>query len=131
MVSLQFSQWPVRAKLGLAFGGLAALVLVVAAFSLWALNAANQRFVQYVDGLQARVTAAERLQQAVSRRAIAERNLVLVQKPEDLAQEQAELRRAQQDASAHLAQLKRMLQDPVLPVINDARQLARIFHHNP
>ena len=124
MVSLQFSQWPVRAKLGLAFGGLAALVLVVAAFSLWALNAANQRFVQYVDGLQARVTAAERLQQAVSRRAIAERNLVLVQKPEDLAQEQAELRQAQQDASAHLAQLKRMLQDPVLPVTNDARQLA-------
>lgn len=120
----QFSHWPVRAKLWLAFGGLASLALLVAALSLWALNAANQRFVQYVEGLQARVVAAERLQHAVNRRAIAERNLVLVQKDEDLAHEQAELLKAQQDASTHLAQLKQMLHNPVLPVTDDARQLA-------
>ena len=55
----------VRLKLSLTFGGLAALVLLVAGLSLLALNAANQRFMDYVDGLNARATAEEHVQSAV------------------------------------------------------------------
>ncbi|MEO0003499.1 MAG: hypothetical protein RLZZ22_1191, partial [Pseudomonadota bacterium] len=47
---MNFRDMAVRLKLSLAFGGLAALVLLVSGLSLLALDAANQRFMNYVDG---------------------------------------------------------------------------------
>lgn len=84
----------VRLKLTLAFGGIAALVLLVAGLSLLALNAANQRFMDYVDGLNARATLAAHIQAAVDNRAIAARNLVLASKPEEVAREKANVQQA-------------------------------------
>ncbi|WP_146114963.1 methyl-accepting chemotaxis protein [Malikia spinosa] len=99
----------VRLKLSLAFGGLAALVLLVAGLSLLALDAANQRFMDYVDGLNARSTVAEHVQTAVDHRAIAARNLVLTSKPEDVALEKANVEQAHQEVQSSLAQLKQLI----------------------
>ena len=99
----------VRLKLNLAFGFLAALVLLVSGLSLLALNATNQRFMDYVDGLNARATAAEHVLSAIDRRAIAAGNLVLASKPEDLALEKANVQQAHQEVQSSLVQLKQLM----------------------
>ena len=99
---------PVRLKLSLAFGGLAALVLLVAGLSLLALSAANQRFMDYVDGLNVRATLTTHIQAAVDSRAIAARNLVLASRPEDLALQKARVQQAHEDVQSTLAKLKYM-----------------------
>ncbi|PRD66697.1 methyl-accepting chemotaxis protein [Malikia granosa] len=99
----------VRLKLTLAFGGIAALVLLVAGLSLLALNAANQRFMDYVDGLNARATLAAHIQAAVDNRAIAARNLVLASKPEEVAREKANVQQAHEAVQSSLVQLKQLI----------------------
>eukprot|EP01137_Pigoraptor_chileana_P013583 Opistho-2@67251 len=79
----------VKAKLTLAFGGLALLVLLVAGLSLKSLDDAHQSYVRYVDGISARATMANHVRAAVNQRAIAARNLVLVTKSTDMEAERA------------------------------------------
>ncbi|CAN7736861.1 methyl-accepting chemotaxis protein [Pseudorhodoferax sp. LjRoot39] len=98
----------VRTQLISAFGALALLVLLVAGLSLMALNDANQNFVRYVEGINARATMAERVRTAVDRRAIAARNLVLVTREADLQAEKADVERAQQDVTERMAKLLQM-----------------------
>ncbi len=102
----------VRAKLASAFGILAALMLLVAAVSLESLADGNDRFVGYIHGVSARMRMADSVRTAVDRRAIAVRNLVLVTKPEDLAEEKAAVTQAHQDVQTRLATLKDMGQAP-------------------
>ncbi|MGY4829896.1 methyl-accepting chemotaxis protein [Sphaerotilaceae bacterium SBD11-9] len=108
---MNFDHLTVRAKLGLAFGGLAAFVLLISGLSLKALGDSNDRFVAYVDGIDARAKLAEQVRSAVDRRAIAARNLVLVSKPADLAQEKALVAQAHDDVQDRLAQLQRLAAD--------------------
>ncbi|MBC7992697.1 MAG: MCP four helix bundle domain-containing protein [Rhizobacter sp.] len=105
---MNFNHLTVRAKLGLAFGGLAAFVLLISGLSLKALGDSNERFVNYVGGINARADLAERVRSAVDRRAIAARNLVLVTKLADLAEEKALVTQAHDDVKASLAQLKQL-----------------------
>ena len=77
----------IRTRLTLAFGLLTAVVLAVAAMALFELDAANQRFLQYTQGLSTRATVAAHVRTAVDERAIAARNLVLVSRPADLQAE--------------------------------------------
>nr|WP_186329615.1 methyl-accepting chemotaxis protein [Variovorax boronicumulans] len=103
------SNLSIRARLALAFGGLTALVLAVAGLALLELAAANDRFLHYTQGLNARATVAAHVRAAVDDRAIAARNLVLVTLDADLAAEKAAVTAAHQQVQEQLAQLGRML----------------------
>ena len=105
---MNFNPLTVRAKLGLAFGGLATFVLLISGLSLKALGDSNARFTGYVEGIDARARLAAQVRSAVDRRAIAARNLVLVTRPADLAEEKASVSRAHDDVQASLAELTRL-----------------------
>ncbi|PMS18563.1 methyl-accepting chemotaxis protein [Trinickia dabaoshanensis] len=94
------NQMTVKAKLGLAFGVLAALVLCVSGLALYSLSDVNAGFSVYVRGVDARARAAADVRTAVDRRAIAARNLVLVTKPADVEMEKAAVMQAHHDVDA-------------------------------
>jgi methyl-accepting chemotaxis protein len=100
-----FKNTTVRGKLAMAFSGLALLVVVIAGLSLKSLSDANERFVHFVGGINARANLAVDVRTAVDRRAIAARNLVLVTKPADLAMEKADVLKAHADVQASLGEL--------------------------
>ncbi len=102
----------VRRKLGLAFGGLALLVALVAILAVRGLSDAHEQFVTFIDGVNARALLANDIRTAVDRRAIAARNLVLVTEPADLESEHAAVVAAHQDVQARLAQLRQMSAAP-------------------
>jgi methyl-accepting chemotaxis protein-1 (serine sensor receptor) len=102
---MELKQMTVRARLTLTFGLLAGLVLVVSVLAVNAMSDANKRFDQYVSGSSARAQLVEQVRNAVDRRAIAVRNLVLVTKPEDVEIEKAAVTRAHQDVLARLGEL--------------------------
>ncbi len=104
-----FNQMTVRRKLMLAFGSLAALVVLVAGWSLVSLGKSNDRFVNYVHGINARALMAANVRTAIDSRAIAARNLVLVSKPEDLAFEKVAVAKAHEEVKQSLEQLNRMV----------------------
>ena len=107
-----FTQLSIRARLAIAFGALAGMVLLVSGLSLNALSDANDRFVRFVDGTNARAHTAEHVRTAVDRRAIAARNLVLVTKPEDVALEKDLVTRAHEDVRTNLDKLKELAAAP-------------------
>jgi len=92
----------VRTKLAATFGGLAGFFLIVAGLSLYSANGANERFNEFVNGLNARARMAESVRSAVDRRAIAAYNLLLVSTVEDLATEEAAVYRANKDVTNRL-----------------------------
>jgi methyl-accepting chemotaxis protein len=100
----------VRTKFGLAFGGLAALVLVVSGLAMKSLGDANARFAAYVQGIDARAMMAAKVRTAVDRRAIAARNLVLVTRAADLELEKAAVAKAHDDVRARMGKLKQMIE---------------------
>ncbi len=112
----------IRTRLTLAFGILAAVVLAVAAMALLGLSSANERFLQYTQGLNARATVAAHVRAAVDERAIAARNLVLVSRPADLEVEKTAVTVAHQRVQDQLALLQRMLAADTA-VSDKARQL--------
>ncbi|CAN7650168.1 methyl-accepting chemotaxis protein [Trinickia sp. LjRoot230] len=102
-------QMTVRAKLTVAFGSLAAIVLFISCFALLALSDANSRFSGYVNGLNARARLAGEVRTAVDRRAIATGNLMLVTKPEDIEAEKAAILQADKDVTQRLGRLKEQI----------------------
>ena len=98
----------VRAQLICAFGALSLLLLLVAGLALKFISDANQNFVNYVQGVNARATMADSVRTAVDRRAIAARNLVLVSKQADLDVEKAEVLQAHRDVTERMAKLQQM-----------------------
>ncbi|MFP3617090.1 methyl-accepting chemotaxis protein, partial [Paraburkholderia sp. SIMBA_050] len=65
----------IRAKLMLAFGVLTCVVLLVSVLGIVSLRREHGRFSDYVNGINARATLADRVHVAVDRRAIAARNI--------------------------------------------------------
>jgi methyl-accepting chemotaxis protein len=114
----------VRAKLTLAFGTLALLVLLVSGLSLRALSAADATFANYVEGLSARATLANSVRTAVDRRAIAARNLVLVTKDADFELEKVAVTQAHADVKERLARLDKMI-TTATDTTDKARSLVR------
>ncbi|WP_233857447.1 methyl-accepting chemotaxis protein [Paraburkholderia sp. HD33-4] len=106
---MNLSNLSVKAKLTGAFGVLAAIVLIVSGISLKALNDANDRFANFVSGVNARANVAAQVRTAVDRRAIAARNMALVTTPGDFATEKAAEEQAQIDVESRLAKLNEML----------------------
>jgi methyl-accepting chemotaxis protein len=97
----------ISSKLAIAFAALAAIVLLIAGLSLKSLADTNQRFDQYVSGVDALAGLADKVRLGVDMRAIAARNLVLVTKPADVEAEKTQVQQAHQQVGSNLAQLKR------------------------
>ncbi len=99
---MQSKTMSVKKQLILAFGTLAAVVFVVALLSIRALGSAYDNFTQYarVDVADAQLVAS--VQEAVNRRAVAARNLVLVTTPEDRGLENTAVLKAHQDTQERL-----------------------------
>ncbi|HMN83615.1 MAG TPA: methyl-accepting chemotaxis protein, partial [Burkholderiaceae bacterium] len=111
-----------KARLTLAFGCLAALTAVIAAFAILSLASASGRFADFVEGVNARAAVAAQLRNAVDARAIAARNLVLVSRAEDLQTETAKVTRAHEDVQTLVRKLKEMT-DQGAGVTERARQM--------
>jgi methyl-accepting chemotaxis protein len=108
-----FKNSTVRTKLIASFGALALMVLAVAGLSIKATSDANDRFIGYINGANARAMLAGEVRAAVTQRAIAARNLVLVTTPEDVALEKAAVLKSHATVQEKMAQLNdRVLNDP-------------------
>ncbi|SPD66867.1 Chemotaxis protein (plasmid) [Cupriavidus taiwanensis] len=116
-----FRSLSIRTRLLAGFGTLAGVVLVVSAYSLHALGDATAGFNDYLNGLNARAEMAAQVRNAVDRRAIAARNLVLVTDAAELEREKADALRAHADVQARLARLSEMVRQP--GVSDEARKL--------
>ncbi|MFN3887384.1 MAG: methyl-accepting chemotaxis protein [Aquabacterium sp.] len=110
----------IKAKLVIAFGGVAGIVLLLGGFALYALNEATGRFTTFVHGIDARTKVAAHLQTAVDRRAIGARNLVLAATDEERVKEKADVVAAHTDVQRLLKQLNDMI-----AVATDASDEAR------
>ncbi|MBJ9664580.1 MULTISPECIES: methyl-accepting chemotaxis protein [Burkholderia] len=86
---MNINKWSVKTKLTVAFGFLAAMVVIVSGFSLSGIVESHERFSSYVEGVNARGNAAQAVRRAVDDRAMAVRNLVLVTAPADIEIEKA------------------------------------------
>ena len=106
---MAFRTLTVSRKQTLAFGGLTLIVLAVAGLSLNSLVDANERFVGFVQGINARALTAAAVRTAVDSRAIAARNLVLVTTPEDMALEEKAVQKAHADVQQNLGKLNKMV----------------------
>ena len=98
--------WSVKKQLSLAFGALAMLVLLVSLLALRGLSGANDRFAGYVGGAAERESMAVDVRIAANRRAIAERNLVLVKTDAEREAERVVATKAHEDLHASLKSLK-------------------------
>ncbi|MDZ7922108.1 methyl-accepting chemotaxis protein [Rhodoferax sp.] len=104
----------VRAKLTWAFGGLAFSVLLIGGMATKTLGDANDRFKNYVNGVNARSNTTHLVREAIDLRAIAARNLLLVNKPADIATEKEVVTKAHTEVGARLATLKKLSEDPTV-----------------
>ncbi len=110
-----WSSLTVRSKLMGAFGLLIILIVGLCISAVQGTNDENERFSDYIHGIKARADAAHRVREAVDRRAIAARNLVLVTRPEDRALEKTLVEQAVKDVRVHLATLRELAAKPGVP----------------
>jgi methyl-accepting chemotaxis protein len=99
----------IKARLFAGFFSIAAIALFISAISLYSLSSSTEAFSRFVHGINARGQLAAEVREAVDRRAIAARNLVLVTKESDLELEKAEVARSHEDVGKRLAQLNEMI----------------------
>ena len=102
----------IKARLTIAFGVLALMVALVSALALRALESANDNLDHFVTRVNARARLAARIRSAVDRRAIAARNLVLVESDADLQVEKAVVTAAHAEVQRLLGELKAMVAAP-------------------
>ncbi|HJV70497.1 methyl-accepting chemotaxis protein [Ideonella sp.] len=116
----------VRMQLSLAFASLAALVLGVSLLSLYDLRSLNETFSYIVHQSSVQELRAIDVRAAANRRALAVRNLVLVQTPAERDKEHAEMTRAGEDVQAALDALQASLAAEEQPDPRDRELLGRI-----
>ncbi|WP_348706712.1 methyl-accepting chemotaxis protein [Acidovorax soli] len=122
---MSFKHLRVKTKIFLGFSGLAALVLLVALLGLRSLSRSNERFAEYLDGVAERETLATDIQGGASRRAIAARNLVLVNAA-DQAGEKTEVLAAHEQVRLALERLGKSLAASPFADAGERRLLAEI-----
>jgi len=110
--AMNLRTWTVKTKLYAAFTALALLVALVSVSALHALDGSDRNLTQFVDGVNARAHLAEQVRAAVDSRAIAARNLVLVNTPADLDMEKTAVYAAHAAVKSHLDQLKALVAAP-------------------
>ncbi|MEY4428287.1 MAG: hypothetical protein RLZZ182_976 [Pseudomonadota bacterium] len=105
----------VKANLAMVIGTMASLSIVMALCAMFALHAANARLQQFVHQVNARAQLASEVMGAVDRRAIAARNLVLVQDASDRELEHRAVTQAHADVGTLLQRLKQSVQATDVP----------------
>src|SRR6476620_2827368 len=95
--AMKLSNLSIGARLGATFALLACAVVAVSTFALNSLGASDDRFGNFVEGIDARAAITARLRTAVDVRAISARNLVLVSSPQDVEIEKALVVKAHAD----------------------------------
>ncbi len=105
----------VKSKLIGAFALLIILIMGLCTAAVLSTNEDSARFNNYVHGLKAMADAAHQVREAVDRRAIAARNLVLVTTPQDLATEKALVEKSVVDVRKSLAALRELSAKPGMP----------------
>ncbi len=119
---MRFQNLSIKSQLAIGFGLLVAIVCIESTLSWMSLGEANERMSSYIHGLKARASTAGHIQAAVGRRAIAARNLVLMDNPSALSAEREAVMKAHREATESLAQLEKMVvSDPSVP--QEARDL--------
>jgi len=111
----------VRAKLAAAFGGLAIIVVLASGLALKSLAEANQRYVDLVNGVHARLTLSYEVRTAIYRAAVGVRNLVLLTTPQDREAERASIAKARDELRQGMTSLTKMAAGP--GVADEARRL--------
>jgi methyl-accepting chemotaxis protein len=110
---IDMSQLTVRARLLLAFGALAALVLLVSVIAGVSLSASQGRFATYLERDARRVQLATDMLDAANARAIAARNLVLMASESDRKAASEAVQRSHAAVNEALAALARAPADQV------------------
>ncbi|MDF3823529.1 MCP four helix bundle domain-containing protein, partial [Leptospira sp. 96542] len=105
----------------LAFGSVVGVVLLAVGLAIYLLSEANARFDNYLTGINARALTAAQVRAAVDQRAIAARNLVLITRPEEIAEEQRIAQQSHREATEALRRLAELGRDP------EASEQARRF----
>ncbi|WP_345817296.1 methyl-accepting chemotaxis protein (plasmid) [Paraburkholderia sp. PREW-6R] len=114
----------VKVKLMVSFGLLVLVVLTSSLVALSALNNSNDRFADYVSGINARAEMAASIRAAVDDRAMAVRNLVLVTTPADIEKEKNAVSDAEEAVESRLAKF-----NAVVAAANDMSPEARSLAH--
>jgi len=114
----------IKHLLAIAFGSLAAIVLLIALLSLQSLRSANHRLHGYLHGVDARALKVAELRKAVDERALAARNLVLVGTESDRQAELAAVKQSHAEVGQHLAALQKLVTD-ASDMSPQARQLVQ------
>jgi len=106
-------------KLLAAFGVLALLVLVTSGLGLRAATTSHHAFSDYVDGAAYRMSLANHVLDATNARAIAARNLVLMDDPARLAAEKEAVARTHKAVGEYLAKLSESATKSADPNVRD------------
>lgn len=101
----------VRAQLALAFGGITLLLAGIASVSIVSISTQSENFESYVNGVRARAEAAHSVMEAVGSRAIAARNLVLVNTAADMEVERKVVLQAQANVVSNLQKLNELAKE--------------------
>jgi methyl-accepting chemotaxis protein-1 (serine sensor receptor) len=123
----------IKAKLVMAFGGVAGIVVVLGGIALYSLTAATDRFTTFVHGINARAMLAAQVQTSVERRAIGARNLVLTANPDERTREKAVIAAAHADVQRELKQLADMMavatdaSDEARALVNRMQEVERAY----
>jgi len=102
----------VKAKLVGTLGLLIAVIIGISAYAIQMMRADSAQFRDYVHGIQARADTAHKMRQAVDQRAVAARNLALVTRPQDVAQEKAAVEQAVGNVRKYLSELQALTARP-------------------
>jgi len=97
---MSFKSLSIRTRLGLGFGTLALLVVLMAVIGIAAQSREHSAFTDYVNESDARLALANEILDASNARAIAARNLVLVTAAADIAAEKAAAVKAHEHVQA-------------------------------
>ncbi|MGE6336115.1 methyl-accepting chemotaxis protein [Acidovorax sp. NPDC077664] len=104
-----------RAKLGLSFGLMVVLIVLLSAVAIKDMSSAKVQFHDFVTGINARAHLAQEIRSAVDRRAVAARNLVLATKPAERDAEKAAVTKAHEDVQKRLGLLQQAVEGPGIP----------------
>lgn len=110
--------WTMRTKLTVSFGCVAFVTLVAATLAIVSLGTARNQFTGYVEGINVRTMTAQALLAAVDKRAIAARNLVLVNTESDKTLEN----RAVQTSHAKVNELLKKIESMSLAADDETAQ---------
>jgi methyl-accepting chemotaxis protein len=123
---MNFNNFTVKGQLSFAFGLLAVLVLAASLLAIRALGSNHNDFIHYSRYNVAQTQLVTDVESAVNRRAVAARNLVLVNTPEDMAAEKQAVTTAHQDTQQLLLKLNTSVQQNPLATAEERRLVDNI-----